>query len=76
VVSKTIQPKASVLKTKIKIIHEECDHYLDDCAAAIKHRDAENLPFNAIRGVLTRGDCRCMATLRLLLAEENEKTAK
>ena len=69
------QPKTSVLNTKIKVLHDECDHYLDDRAAEIKNKDAQNLPFDAIRGVLTRGDCRCMAVLRLL-AEEKEKAEK
>ena len=69
------QPKTSVLNTKIKVLHDECDHYLDDRAAEIKNKDAQNLPFGAIRGVLTRGDCRCMAVLRLL-AEEKEKAEK
>ena len=73
-VNKTGQPKTSVLKSKIKILHDECDHYLDDCAAAIKNKDAQNLPFETIRRVLTRSDCRCMAILRLLAeAEEKEK---
>jgi hypothetical protein len=69
------QPKTSVLNTKIKVLHDECDHYLDDRAAEIKNKDAQNLPFDAIRGVLTRSDCRCMALLRLL-AEEKENAEK
>jgi hypothetical protein len=71
-VSKTIQPKTSVLKTKIKILHDECDTYLDDCAAAIKARDGQNLPFETIRKLLTRSDCRCMAVRRILEEKENQ----
>jgi len=62
-------PKPSVLRSKIELLHRECDHYLDDLAAQIKSRDAQNLPFESIRGVLCRGQCRCAAVQRL--TEEN-----
>jgi hypothetical protein len=62
-------PKPSVLKSKIELLHRELDHYLDDLAASIKHKDGENIPFETIRGMICRNQCRCAAVQRL--TEEN-----
>lgn len=62
--------RQAVLKTKLKILLDECNSYLDDRAQQIKETEAPTIPFVAIRQNLTRGQGSFEAAWRLL-SEEN-----
>ena len=64
--SKTRQEKRNaLLKARIELACDEANAWIDAQAAAIKE-ECTNLPLGTIRDSLTRGECPCKATLRLL----------
>jgi hypothetical protein len=55
----------ALLKGRIELACDEANAWIDAQAAAIKE-ECTNLPLGTIRDSLTRGECPCKATLRLI----------
>jgi hypothetical protein len=58
--------REALLKSRIGLACDDAADYIDGLAALIKDRDAPNQPLDSIKNTLTRGECLCKATLRLL----------
>jgi hypothetical protein len=58
--------KRALLKGRVTCAIDEADAWITAQAVAIKEQDGFNQPVDAIRNMLTRGECPCRAALRLI----------